>query len=142
MCAVQGASPIKILPKLTLNNCLFVPDLSHKLLSVSQLTKELNYTVMIGPHFCIVQDQRTGEIIGRGIEKNGLYYVEKISQKGCAALLRESVEQQLWKWHRRLRHPSLGYLEHLFPYLRGSNIDLIVSHVFWLRAINIHTILV
>ena len=32
------------------------------------------------------------------------------------------MEQQLWKWHRRLGHPSLGYLEHLFPALRGSKL--------------------
>ena len=37
---VEGAGTISFAKKLTLKNCFFVPDLSHKLLYVSQLTKD------------------------------------------------------------------------------------------------------
>uniref|UniRef100_A0A803KTW4 GAG-pre-integrase domain-containing protein n=1 Tax=Chenopodium quinoa TaxID=63459 RepID=A0A803KTW4_CHEQI len=53
-------------------------------------------------------DSQTGKIIGRGTEENGLYYVDQMSHQGSAALVRGSVEHQLWTWHRRLGHPSLG----------------------------------
>uniref|UniRef100_A0A803LUX7 Uncharacterized protein n=1 Tax=Chenopodium quinoa TaxID=63459 RepID=A0A803LUX7_CHEQI len=44
----------------------------------------------------------SGKIIGHGTEEDGLYYVNQMSQHGCAALVHGSVEQQLWTWHRRL----------------------------------------
>ena len=53
---VEGAGTISFSKKVTLNNCLFVPALSHKLLSVSQLTRDLNCTVLMKPGSCIVQD--------------------------------------------------------------------------------------
>ena len=50
----------------------------------------------MGSNYCVIQDLLTGKTIGRGIEESGLYYVEEVSQKGCATLIRGSVEQQLW----------------------------------------------
>ena len=91
----------------------------------------------MGAKCCVIQDLQTRNVIGHGTEKDALYYVEEVSQKGYAILARGSVEQQLWKWHRRLGDPSLEYLEHLFPSLRGSKLILIVSHVFWQKATNI-----
>ena len=73
---VKGASIVMISPALSLTNTLFVPSLSHKLLSVSQVTKELNCIVLIYPTFCLLQDILTKKIIGRGTKKGGLYYME------------------------------------------------------------------
>ena len=116
---VSGAGTISFTKNLTLKNCLFVPGLSHKLLSVSQLTSDLDCTTLMKPGCCIVQDAQTGKIIGRGIERGGLYYLEEETQKGKATLVRGSEERQLWTWHRRLGHPSVGYLEKLFPNFVG-----------------------
>ena len=66
---------------------------------------------------CIVQDAQTGKIIGRGIERDGLYYLEEETQKGKATLVCGPEERQLW--HRRLGHPFIGYLEKLFPNFIG-----------------------
>ncbi|KAJ0469473.1 hypothetical protein HanIR_Chr14g0708291 [Helianthus annuus] len=74
---VKGGGTIKISPTLKLSNCLYVPSLSHKLLSISHVTKELNCIVLMHPTFCILQDIRTGTIIGRGTERQGLYYVDE-----------------------------------------------------------------
>ena len=49
---------------LILKNCLFIPDLSHKLLSDSQLTRDLDCTVLMKPDCCIVQDGQTGQTMG------------------------------------------------------------------------------
>ena len=78
---VSRAGTISFTKNLTLKNCLFVPDLSHKLLSVSQLTRDLDCTVLMKPECCVVQHVQTGKIIGHGIERGGLYYLEEETQK-------------------------------------------------------------
>ena len=63
---------------------------------MNQLTRDLDCTVLIKPGGCIVQDAQTGKIIGHGIERGGLYYLEGETQKGKAVLVRGSEERQLW----------------------------------------------
>jgi gag-pre-integrase-like protein len=66
-----------------------------------------------------VQDAPTGQMIGGGIERGGLYHLEGTVQQGKAVLAHGSKERLLRTWHRRLGHPSIGYLEKLFPSLVG-----------------------
>ena len=47
---VDQAGPVNISPFLHLKNCLFIPSLSHKLFSVSHLTKDLNCIVFFNPN--------------------------------------------------------------------------------------------
>nr|KAJ0198868.1 hypothetical protein LSAT_V11C600327230 [Lactuca sativa] len=75
---VKNGGKIEISPTLNLSNCLYAPALSHKLLSISHVSKELNCSVLMQPTFCILQDIRTGAIIGRDTERQGLYYVDEI----------------------------------------------------------------
>ncbi|GJV65038.1 putative ribonuclease H-like domain-containing protein [Tanacetum coccineum] len=58
------------------------------------------------PTFCILQDIRTGAIIGRGTERQGLYYVDELTTSGTVMLAHRSSEREAWLWHRRLGHPS------------------------------------
>ena len=53
---VDQSGPVSISPSLKLNNCLLIPDLSHKLLSISQLTRKLNCTVLMTSSDCVVHD--------------------------------------------------------------------------------------
>lgn len=78
MVPVHGGGTITVTPNITLPHCLFVPSLSTKLLFVSQITRELDCVVLMYPSFCILQDIRTGTIIGRGTETGGLYYVDAV----------------------------------------------------------------
>ncbi|XP_071699154.1 uncharacterized protein [Rutidosis leptorrhynchoides] len=66
-------------------------------------------------------DIRTGEIIGRGTERDGLYYVDEVTKDGRIMLAHGTPDRQAWLWHRRLGHPSAGYLRILFPNLFSSN---------------------
>ena len=92
----------------SLKNCLLIPSLSHKLLSVSQLTKEFNYIVLLTLHSCIVQDAQTRKIIGHGRKRGGMYYVDEATQKVHIRLAHGSPDHQLWIWHQHLTHLSLG----------------------------------
>nr|GEW57751.1 putative Gag-polypeptide of LTR copia-type [Tanacetum cinerariifolium] len=58
---------------------------------------------------------RTGAIIGRGTERQGLYYVDEVAQNGTVLLSHGTKEREAWLWHKRLGHPSTGYLHMLFP---------------------------
>ena len=60
-----------------------------------------------------------GTIIGRGTERGGLYYVDEVIPNSGAMLAQGSPTHQLRTWNRRLGHPSLGYLKHLFPSLKS-----------------------
>ena len=53
---VDRSGPVTISPSLKLDNCLLISSLSHKLLSVSQLTRKLNCTVLMSSSDCVVQD--------------------------------------------------------------------------------------
>nr|GEY94028.1 ribonuclease H-like domain-containing protein [Tanacetum cinerariifolium] len=66
-------------------------------------------------------DIRTGAIIGRGTERQGLYYVDEVAQNGTVLLSHGTKEREAWLWHRRLGHPSTGYLHMLFPKKISSN---------------------
>ncbi|CAL8989639.1 unnamed protein product [Prunus brigantina] len=116
---VTGAGTVDLSPNLTLEHVLLVPSLSQNLLSVGQVTEQLNCFVLIYPLFCLLQDIRTQEIIGRGTKRGGLYYVDDVCT-GKALIAHDSAadkKKQIWLWHWRLGHASFGYLKHLFPAL-------------------------
>ncbi|XP_071704000.1 uncharacterized protein [Rutidosis leptorrhynchoides] len=70
------------------------------------------------------RDIQTGLLIGRGTEQGGLYYVDEVSQQGTVSLAHGTPTREAWLWHRRLGHPSAGYLHALFPSLFPSNVVL------------------
>ncbi|CAL9016053.1 unnamed protein product, partial [Prunus brigantina] len=114
---VTGAGTVELSSSLSLSNTLLVPSLSNKLLSVSQLTEQLNCCVLIYPSFCLLQDIHTKEILGRGTKRGGLYYVDDFSLGVANNVTHtfDSKQQQIWLWHRRLGHPSFSYMKHLIP---------------------------
>jgi len=81
--------------------------------------------VLMFPNFCLSHDILTKEIIGRGTERGGLYYVDEVVRKEYAMFAHGTVTRQLWLWHRHLGPPSFGYLKILFPSLFTSNTESI-----------------
>ncbi|XP_076951121.1 uncharacterized protein LOC143624310 [Bidens hawaiensis] len=71
-------------------------------------------------------DIRTGTIIGRGTERQGLYYVEEVTQHGSALLAHGTTNREALLWHRRPGHPSIGALS-LSTYQKSTEINL--THV-------------
>ena len=68
---VTGARTVPLFPSLSLAYTLLVPSLSNKLMSVIQVTKELNCVVLIYSTFCLLQDILSKEIIGCGTKRGG-----------------------------------------------------------------------
>ena len=76
---MTGAGTVDFSPSFSLPNTLLVPLLSNKLLSINQVTKELNCCVVMYSNFCLFQDILTKEIIGPGTKRGGLYYLNDFS---------------------------------------------------------------
>nr|GEX56886.1 ribonuclease H-like domain-containing protein [Tanacetum cinerariifolium] len=54
-------------------------------------------------------DIKTGRIIGRVTERDGLYYVDEVVQSGTVMLAHGTTKREAWLWHTRLGHPSYYY---------------------------------
>jgi len=70
----------KISPKLTLKNVLYVPKLFANLLSVSELSYDVNCKVNFLLPCCLFQDQDSGMMIGCAKEWEGLSHLEKFEK--------------------------------------------------------------
>nr|GEW75193.1 putative ribonuclease H-like domain-containing protein [Tanacetum cinerariifolium] len=93
---VKTGETIKISPSIKIPNSLHVPSLSHKLLSISHVTKELNCSVLMHPIFCLLHDIKTRRIIGRCTERDGLYYVDEVVQSSTVMLAHGTTEREAW----------------------------------------------
>ena len=113
---VTGVGRVDLTSSLSLEHTLLIPALSNNLLSAPQVTSQLNCLVLIYPNFCLLHNISSGEIIGRGTKRGGLYYVDDVcASRSLSAKGSRIEEDQIWLWHRRLGHVSFGYLAHLFP---------------------------
>ena len=86
---------------------------------MGQLTQDLNCVALMFPSHCVFQDLLTKEIIGHGTKREGLYYLDdfKIGRMCFVESLVEARKNKVMLWHKRLGHPSFGYLKKLSPYL-------------------------
>ncbi|KAI5332389.1 hypothetical protein L3X38_022518 [Prunus dulcis] len=98
---------------------LLVSFLSSNLLSVPQVTEQLNCVILMYPFFVLLQDIQTREIFGRDTKKGGLYYVDDVATSRVlrAGSAKTSQHCRIWLLHYRFGHASFGYLRHLFPAL-------------------------
>ena len=108
---------------LTLDTVLVVPSLEYNLLSISQITSTLACNVTFWPSFCVFQDILTRKILGYGVRRGKLYYLElpenggsKINQANQTTS-KDKARTSIWLWHRRLGHLSFVYLKKLQPQL-------------------------
>jgi GAG-pre-integrase domain len=116
---VEGAGDVPVSENITLKNTLFVPSLSTKLISIGQLTEERNCVALMFPNYVIFQDILTKEVIGRGTKRDGLYYLDevKIGKTYLSSTKPNNSRETILLWHKRLGHPSFGYLKKLSPHL-------------------------
>ena len=95
---------------LKLNSVLYVPRLSHNLLSVHRLCLDNNCWLIFDAFSFWFQDKATWRILFQGACNNGLYPIPSLlpnqsaSNSKLMAYLGKLVNSTLW--HNRLGHPS------------------------------------
>ena len=93
------------------------------MLSVSQITTTLLCVVIFLRDFCVFKDIRTRKMIGCGVRRKNMYYLEFMSNslnKLCKSLTvdgsqGEKNKSKIQLWHRCLGHASFVYVKKLFP---------------------------
>eukprot|EP00262_Sarcandra_glabra_P019406 TRINITY_DN7301_c1_g4_i3.p1 TRINITY_DN7301_c1_g4~~TRINITY_DN7301_c1_g4_i3.p1 ORF type:complete len:144 (-),score=9.55 TRINITY_DN7301_c1_g4_i3:487-918(-) len=71
----QGKGNVK-LGSLSLESTFLILKMPMNLMSVSKITNSLYCSVTFFPTHCVFQDLTSGRILGRGIERKGLYLFE------------------------------------------------------------------
>ncbi|KAK8322328.1 hypothetical protein V6Z11_A12G164100 [Gossypium hirsutum] len=111
-------------PTYKLTNVLHIPDFNYNLLSVSQLTKDLNCFVSFYPSFCLLQDLCSGRMLGIGKEHADLYYFHPHQLSSSLVYPHKSANISLplvtsfmalhndpHVWHARLGHTSVSIMK-------------------------------
>nr|KYP31390.1 Retrovirus-related Pol polyprotein from transposon TNT 1-94 [Cajanus cajan] len=114
---VEKTGFINLNKDIKLNNVLFVPDFSCNLISIHQLTNDLNCTVTYHANYCVIQDQNTKRIIGLGDLHDGVYVLKRITQGISLVVVRRDATTL---WHARMGHPSAKTLQCLSRLLKCS----------------------
>jgi hypothetical protein len=100
-------------PNLSVSNVFCVPKLHLNLLSIGQLT-ELGLNLFFSFCGCLVQDSRTGQIVGTAHKVGRLFELTSLhfpSSSVSALVIATSASIELW--HSRLGHVSLPRIQTL-----------------------------
>ena len=128
---VSCTGDVRLSPDLTLSSVLYVPDFAYNLLSISRIVRDYACDVIFSTSGCLLQDQHSKKIFGKGYERDGLYYFgdppgARTSSLSLQASVMPNLEsssfslESLNLWHARLGHASFKYLCQLFPLLNKS----------------------
>jgi hypothetical protein len=113
---------------ITLKNMLGVTSFKVDLISMSQVTRELNCLVTFSPHWCILQDLMMRTTIGLGEQEDELYYLIALASEKpkpqtpstvatfCRSLS-SPVTFSIALWHRQLGHLSSSILDFMAKHL-------------------------
>lgn len=96
-----------------LPNTLFVPAMCKNLISVSQLCRSNDVSVVFLPSSFQVKDLRTGATLLTGPCKDGIYTWPQPRPPSLSPSAYTSVSAPLTLWHSRLGHPSPDIVRHL-----------------------------
>ncbi|KAK8270831.1 hypothetical protein V6Z12_D11G223000 [Gossypium hirsutum] len=128
---VVGIGEVQMAKSFSLDKVLHVPNLSCNLLSISKLTTDEKVLAEFSAIGCVIQEQKSGRMIGTA-KVDGLYIWNKNSTQGGLALS-TSKEDTIMLWHRRLGHPNFVYLKKHLPLLfRNKSINSLKCEIFQL----------
>uniref|UniRef100_A0A2N9HMZ1 Integrase catalytic domain-containing protein n=1 Tax=Fagus sylvatica TaxID=28930 RepID=A0A2N9HMZ1_FAGSY len=109
-------------PNLSISDVFCVHKLHLNLLSVGQLT-ELGLNLFFSSRGCLVQDSRTGQIIGSARKVGRLFELTSLhfpSSSVSAPVIVASASIELW--HSRLGHVSLPHIQTLTQYSKAIKV--------------------
>lgn len=95
---------------ITLHNVLFVHEFDCNLISICQLTNDLNCFITYHSNHCLIHDLVTKKKIGLGDVHGGVYVLRQQVQ-GSAFKAHHENETALW--HARMGHPSSQVMQHI-----------------------------
>ena len=122
---IHGVGSIDCTPSLHLASVLHVPSFPVNLLSVSSLIDQFKCIVTFDENFCTFQEKRTGRVIGTGVRRNGLWFINQEESALTAAT--EAQEREIYLLHYRLGHVPFGNLNKLYPdVFKGVDIKKLV----------------
>ncbi|XP_074299397.1 uncharacterized protein LOC141630486 [Silene latifolia] len=105
---------------LQLKHVLFVPDFNCNLVSIYQLSKDLDCEIKFTNNICVIQDRISKKTIGTGEQKGRLYLLEGESRREVHAANKDSDNVEVL--HRRLGHPSRRVVNYL-PFINNNKCD-------------------
>ena len=125
---VEGIGIVRVTKDLTLCPVLYVPKLDCNLLSIHQVTHDLQCEAKFRSPDCVLQEVKTGKMLGSGEMRNSLYLLKGTQDEASSSKAHSSsstnivssiehIENEAMLWHFRLGHPSFTYLEKLLPAL-------------------------
>ncbi|PRQ35370.1 putative RNA-directed DNA polymerase [Rosa chinensis] len=121
---VLGIGSVQVTPSIVLHDVLYVPSLSHHLLSVSQLGSQNKCSVTFYPMYVIFHNLCTRVIMGKGDLRGRLFHLDcmyaeptQAPEQPLALTLNSDRLSELWLWHRRLGYPSFGVMKKSMPSL-------------------------
>ncbi|XP_015162805.1 uncharacterized protein [Solanum tuberosum] len=134
---VTNIGSSQILRGADIHNVLHIPEFKYNLLSVPQLTRELNCGVLFYPDFCLFQDLSSGKVRGIGKLEDDLYVLPvdhqlKSQRTSLSSSIANAVSvsmstslinadsSNLSLWHRRLGHVSFHTLRKLGCFTNAS----------------------
>ena len=92
-------------------NVLFIPDLVHNLMSVSQCT-ENNNLVNFYENTCTIKKKSDSRLVGRGNKVGKLYVLDCDIRSSCN-ISSSSSNDSSKLWHRRFCHVGMTNLENM-----------------------------
>nr|KYP44594.1 Retrovirus-related Pol polyprotein from transposon TNT 1-94 [Cajanus cajan] len=117
---VEKTGFINLNKDIKLNNVLFVPDFSCNLISIHQLTNDLNCTVTYHANYCVIQDQTTKRTIGLCDLHDAVYVLKRTTQGTSLVVVRRDATTL---WHARMGHPSTKTLQKCLSRLLKCSFD-------------------
>jgi hypothetical protein len=112
---VTHIGTVSFSPHFVLHNVLCVPLFYLNLIFVSKLAFDSFCITIFLRQICVIQDLRSGKMIGTGTEKEGLYCLN-YSTKGTCNAVHTNTDNL---WHQRLGHPS-NKASSLFSFLANK----------------------
>jgi GAG-pre-integrase domain len=117
-CSIAEIGNVTCTPNIQLSSVLHVPNFTNNLISVSQLVDDLNCIISLSPSHVVVQELKTGKVIGIGKRNEDLYRLKQGTEfLDVKAYFVGDPEMEMILWHRRLGHMSFSALERIFSVL-------------------------
>src|SRR3954463_10074449 len=103
---IIGSGTISLGNSPSITNVLLVEELTHNLLSISQLSGN-GYDMIFNQKSCKAVSQKDDSILFIGKRKNNIYKIDLSDLEKQKVTCLMSVSEEQWVWHRRLGHASL-----------------------------------